>query len=295
MNKPLLDNLTRFSYKSLPFFLGFTTILVSSIVLFILFFLALEAAPVLNIGMLKNLFLHKEWYPLESIYGFLPILLGSLLVAVGAVVIAFPLGVFTAFFIRFFCPPWLSKLTSTLMEILAGIPSVVFGLWGLVQLVPWIQTIQSPGTSLLSASVVLSLMVLPTITLVIGSHLQNIPKSVYKNAMALGMSKEHTVKHIIWPMTLPAVGVGIVLSFGRAIGETMAVLMVAGNVVQIPGSVFDSVRTLTSNIALEMAYAMNEHRAALFFGGLLLGLSLFIMTFFIHSKVHLTSPIRRTH
>lgn len=157
-----------------------------------------------------------------------------------------------------------------MVALLAGIPSVVFGLWGLKTVVPLISEWQPPGTSALAAMVVLALMVLPTITLTSEAAIASIPKSWLLGAQALGLCRSSIIIGVALPAAKSGIFNGILLAMARAMGETMAVMMVAGNVVQVPGSVFDSVRVLTANIALEMAYATGEHRASLFASGLLL-------------------------
>ncbi len=157
-----------------------------------------------------------------------------------------------------------------LIELLAGIPSVVFGLWGLTVLVPVITRIEPPGASLLAASLVLALMILPTIELISSSALASVPNHHYLGARALGLSKEQAIWKVVMPSALSGVCAGTILGVARAAGETMAVMMVAGNVVQIPDSLFQPVRTLSANIALEVAYAVDLHRASLFASGLIM-------------------------
>jgi len=162
--------------------------------------------------------------------------------------------------------------------LLAGIPSVVFGFWGLTTLVPLINQLHPPGASLLAAILVLTLMILPTITLTAYSALMAVPVEFLRNAAALGLSRWGMIHGVAFPAARAGIVAGIILAMGRAIGETMAVLMVAGNVVQYPDGLFDPIRTLASNIVLEMAYAMGDHRAMLFVSGLLLMLMLMMLS-----------------
>ena len=180
------------------------------------------------------------------------------------------LGILSAIFCQYVAPPTTAKTYRKLVELLAGIPSVVYGFWGLVVITPIIAQWQAPGASLCAAILILALMVLPTIALMTDAALANVPKSYIDTAASLGLSPYTTVVNIVMPVAKRGIITALLLATGRAIGETMAVLMVAGNVVQIPTSIFDPIRTLTANIALEMAYAMNDHRAALFASALIL-------------------------
>lgn len=156
------------------------------------------------------------------------------------------------------------------MELLAGIPSVVYGLLGIVVLVPLINQLQSPGASLLAAMLTLALMILPMVVVIVEADFQKIPRPYLLGAEALGFTRWTTIKSIIFPATSGGIFAGIILQTGRAVGETMAVMMVCGNIVQVPNSLFDPMRTLSANIALEMAYATGNHRSALFLSGLIL-------------------------
>ncbi len=238
------------------------------IVILIVAFLVLETLPILREVRFTRFFTDSSWNPAEGLYNLTPMLWGTLLVMLGSVLIATPLGIISAIFCQYYAPPMVASLYRRLIELLAGIPSVVYGFWGLVVLVPLINRLHPPGTSLLAGIAILSLMVLPTITLVAEASLAKVPQTYLLGAASLGISRWG----IIWGVALPAAKsglfTGVILEVGRAIGETMAVLMVCGNVVQVPDSIFDPVRTLTANIALEMAYALGNHRSALFVSGL---------------------------
>lgn len=240
------------------------------IILLILGFLLGQSGEILSRLGLGRFFSDAAWYPTSGQYNLLPMLWGSLFVTWGAVAIVVPLGLFSAIFCQYFAPPMLAKGYRRMVELLAGIPSVVYGFWGLVTLVPMIAKWQPPGASLLAGMIVLGLMILPTIALVAESSLANVPVVYLRGAAALGLNQWA----IVWGVAIPAARAGlmtgVILATGRAIGETMAVLMVCGNVVQVPNSLFAPVRTLTANIALEMAYATNDHRSALFVTGLVL-------------------------
>ena len=244
--------------------------LAGSIVLLILSFLVIEALPVLfHVGWEPFLF-DSSWHPPEGLYYLVPMVWGTLLATTGAVVFATIMGISSALFCHYYAPPLLALFYRKFIELLSGIPSVVFGFWGLMVLVPLIASFHPPGPSLLAGVVILTLMILPTIVLVADTSLANVPREHLQGAAALGLQRWAIIRHVVLPTAKSGLFTGILLQTGRAIGETMAILMVAGNVVQTPGSIFDPIRTLTANIALEMAYAVGDHRSALFLSGLLL-------------------------
>ncbi|MEA5507351.1 phosphate ABC transporter permease subunit PstC [Halotia wernerae UHCC 0503] len=245
-------------------------LLTGIIVILITVFLLLEALPVLRqIGWLRFIS-DPSWYPAQGLYNLMPMLWGSLFVTIGSVLFAAPLGIGSAIFCQYYAPLPIAKFYRQLINLLAGIPSVVYGFWGLVVLVPLIGKLQAPGTSLLAGIAILTLMILPTIALTAEASFAEVPNEYLQGAAALGISRWTTIQGIVFPAAKSGLFTGLILGTGRAIGETMAVLMVCGNVVQIPKSLFDPVRTLTANIALEMAYATGNHRSALFVSGLLL-------------------------
>ena len=208
-------------------------------------------------------------------YNLAPMLSGTLYAAGGALLLAIPLGIASALFITYYAPPHGASIYQRLVELLAGIPSVVYGFWGLTTLVPLINQLHPPGASLLAGILVLTLMILPTVALTAHAALLAVPADYLRGAAALGMSRWGMIQGIVLPSAKMGIVAGIILAAGRAIGETMAVLMVTGNVVQHAASLFDPIRTLAANIALEMPYAMGDHRAALFVSGLTL--MLFVM------------------
>ncbi len=245
-------------------------IVTGAMLLLIVFFLVRESMPVITqIGWLRFI-TDPNWYPLENLFGIIPMLWASLAASIGAICIAAPLGVALGIFQVFYATPAIARFFQLAIALLAGIPSVVFGLWGLTVLVPIIAAWQPPGTSLLAGIVILALMILPTVALTCASALTAVPVTWLHAANALGMSTTGKVLGVALPAARQGIISGVLLAIARALGETMAVLMVAGNVVQTPGSVFDSVRVLTANIALEMAYASGSHRSALFVCGLIL-------------------------
>ncbi|MBE9205603.1 phosphate ABC transporter permease subunit PstC [Nostoc sp. LEGE 06077] len=240
------------------------------IVILITIFLLLEALPILREVGWWRFMSDRSWNPVQGLYNLLPMLWGSLLVTLGSVLFAAPLGIGSAIFCQYYAPPVVGGLYRQLINLLAGIPSVVYGFWGLVVLVPLIGKLQPPGTSLLAGIAILTLMILPTIALTAEASFSEVPNEYLQGAAALGISHWATIRSVVVPAAKSGLFTGLILGTGRAIGETMAVLMVCGNVVQTPTSIFDPVRTLTANIALEMAYATGNHRAALFVSGLLL-------------------------
>jgi phosphate transport system permease protein len=230
-------------------------------------------------------FVPVAWHPLEGQFGLAAMLAATLAVTAGAVLLAAPLGLASALFACFYAPPGLVGAYRGLFALLAGIPSVVYGFWGLTVLVPLIARWQPPGASLFAACVILALMILPTVALLAAAALASVPKSLLDGAAALGMSRRTTLLRMAIPAARRGIAGGVLLGAVRALGETMAVLMVAGNVVQLPAGMFDPVRTLTANIALEMAYATGTHRAGLFVSGLALACMVLALAWFAaHSE-----------
>ena len=243
----------------------------------ILVFVTIESMPVLNHTKLTAFFTDSSWHPKENLFNLVPMIFGSILSSIGAIVIAAPLGILSAIFCSYYAPLPVAWSYRRMIELLSGIPSVVYGLWGLTVLVPLVGDRFPPGAGLLSGIIILSIMILPTMALTADASFSAVPKQYLNAAAALGLSKSRTVFEVIIPFAKPALLTGLILQAGRALGETMAILMVAGNVVQIPTSIFSPVRTLTANIALEMAYADDNHRSALFFSGLILIITLLVL------------------
>ena len=243
----------------------------------VLAFLLREAWPLLNDAGFVRLFTDASWHPLEGQFGLTPMLLATLAAALGAVLLATPFGVAMAIFQQFYASRALASLSRGLLGLLAGIPSVVFGLWGLTTLVPFIARWQPPGASLLAAILILTLMILPTVALTSAAALRAVPAPLLHSAAALGLTRKGVIGGVAIPAAHHGILGGMLLACARALGETMAVLMVAGNVVQNPSGLFEPVRVLTANIALGMAYATGTHRAGLFASGLLLTLLVLLL------------------
>ena len=216
------------------------------------------------------------WKPNNDIYGILPMIVGSLYVTAGAIIFGVPIGILTAVFMAFYCPKQIYKPLKTATELLAGIPSVVYGFFGLVVLVPVVRQIGRDlgfggnGSSMLTASLLLGMMILPTIIGLTESSLRAVPTQYYEGAVALGATHERAIFRVVLPAAKSGTVAAIVLGVGRAIGETMAVIMVAGNQTWMPRGIFRGVRTMTANIVIEMGYATGLHREALIATGVVL-------------------------
>jgi len=244
--------------------------IVGTIVLFIIGFLVLESLPVFRkVGVLPFL-RDTSWNPLQGVYSLTPMLVSTLLVVAGAVLLAAPIGILSALFCHYYAPKPVANLYRRLLEIMSGIPGVVYGFWGLVVLVPLINRLHPPGTSLLAGILLLALLITPTIALIADASLAGVPPEYLQGAVALSLSRWGTIREIVLPAARSGLFTSIILGTGRAIGETIIVLMVCGNIVQIPSSLFEPIRTLPANIALEMDFALGDHRSALFVCGLLL-------------------------
>ena len=234
-----------------------------AVVLICVFLFANGIPAIGKIGVFKFL-LGTKWKPGNDSYGILPMILGSLSVTAGAIIIGVPIGLLTAVFRAKFGPKGLYKILKPATELMAGVPSVVYGFFGLVVLVPLVQNIFGvAGNTMLTASVLLGIMILPTIIGVSESAIRAVPASYYEGSLALGASHERSVFFATLPAARSGILAGVVLGIGRAIGETMAVVMVAGNKARMPQGLLDGVRTMTANIVMEMGYATDLHREAL--------------------------------
>ncbi len=240
-------------------------------VLLICLFLFVNGIPAIQkIGIADFLF-GTKWKPGNDLYGIFPMILGSFYVTAGAVILGVPVGLMTAVFLSKFCPEWLHKILKPAIDLLAGIPSVVYGFFGLMVIVPAVRNVfGGNGSSILTASILLGMMILPTIISVSESALNAVPQSFYEGSRALGATHERSVFKTMLPAAKSGIMAGIILGIGRAIGETMAVIMVAGNQARIPDSILKGIRTLTANIVIEMGYATDLHREALIATGVVL-------------------------
>ena len=252
----------------------FTTACISILAVgLICFFLFANGMPAIKeIGVIQFIF-GKTWRPGNGDFGILPMIVGSLYVTAGAIIIGVPVGILTAVFLARFCPERIYPVVKAGVELMAGIPSVVYGFFGLVVLVPFVRNfIGGKGYSILTASILLGIMILPTIVNVSESAIRAVPKSYYEGSLALGATHERSVYRMVVPAAKSGIFAGVILGIGRAIGETMAVIMVAGNmpVLRAPNELLKGVCTLTANIVIEMGYAQDLHRQALIATGVVL-------------------------
>ena len=236
-------------------------------------FLFANGIPAINTIGWPEFLLGLEWSPSDTppLFGIFPMILGSVYITAGAIVVGVPVGILTAVFLAKVCPRPLYKAIKPTVGLLAGIPSVVYGFFGVVVLVPLVRELfGGNGSSILTASVLLGIMILPTIISISESAIRAVPEELYDGAVALGASHERAVFAVILPAARSGIMASVVLGIGRAIGETMAVIMVAGNQARVPGGILQGVRTLTANIVIEMGYAAELHREALIATGVVL-------------------------
>ena len=236
---------------------------IAAVVLICVFLFASGIPTMQTVGLGKFLF-GMTWAPGQGLYGIFPMIVASIIVTAGAIVFGVPLGLLCAVFLARFCPQRLYRVLKPAAELLAGIPSIVYGFFGLVVIVPLMQSLfGGSGKGMLTASIMLGIMILPTIISVSESALRAVPESYYEGALGLGATHERAVFCACLPAAESGILAGIILGVGRAIGETMAVQMVAGNQPVIPTNPLSGVRTLTANIVMEMGYATDLHREAL--------------------------------
>lgn len=254
-------------------------------------FLFANGIPAMKeIGFVKFL-TGTKWRPSNDIYGIFPMIMGSIYVTAGAILIGVPVGILTSVFMAKYCPKKIYPVLKGATELMAGIPSVIYGFFGLVVLVPIIRDIgrtlkradliekAGNGNSLLTASLLLAMMILPTIIGVTESAIRAVPSHYYEGSLALGATHEQSIFKVVLPAAKSGVIAGVVLGIGRAIGETMAVIMIAGNQPRLPESMLEGVRTMTANIVIEMGYAAGLHREALVATGVVLFVFILIINF----------------
>ena len=248
------------------------------IILLIILFVLIQGFPsIQNIGFFNMLF-GTTWNPDANQYGILPMVVGSLGITALALLFAVPLSLLCSIFMAEVAPKTMRRFLKPVIETLAGIPSVVYGFFGLVVLVPIMRVyFGGSGFSMLTASLILTVMIMPTIISISEDSLRTVPHEYKEASMALGATHWQTIKNVVFPAAIPGIITAIILGMGRAIGETLAVIMVAGNVAQFPGSILDPVRALTSNIAIEMGYATGIHYSALFATAIILFLIIMIL------------------
>lgn len=253
-------------------FIFFTGALFSVLAVFLIcLFLFLNAIPTIaEIGPLDFL-LGTKWKPGNDLYGIFPMILGSVYVTGLSILFGVPLGILSAVYMAFFCNKRVYKFLRPAVELLAGIPSIVYGFFGLMVIVPFMQSLfGGSGKSMLTAGILLSLMILPTIVTVSENSLRAVDPALLSGALSLGDTKEVAVFRVIIPAASSGILSSVILGIGRSIGETMAVIMIAGNQAVMPSSLLKGVRTMTANIVLEMGYATDLHREALIATGAVL-------------------------
>jgi len=250
---------------------------ISALVL-ITVFIIIKGAPIFwEVGPINFIF-GMDWAPSRGAYGIFPMIVGSLTVTIGAVILGVPVGICGAVFLAEFAPPQMSNIFRPAIQLLAGIPSVVYGFWGLIFIVPAVRDyIGGPGLSILTGSVILGIMILPTVISITEVSILALPKQYKEGALALGLTHWQTIYSVMLPAAKSGIVAAIILGIGRAVGETMAVIMVLGNAVAVPHSILDPVRTLTTNIGIEMGYASGEHQQALFATGIVLFIAIMIL------------------
>lgn len=248
---------------------------IAAVVLICIFLFANGLPAIREIGIVQFLS-GTKWNPSNDVYGILPMIAGSLYVTAGAILFGVPVGILTSVFMTYYCPKKIYRPLKSATELLAGIPSVVYGFFGMIVLVPAIYKfermihVSGKGNSILTASLLLGIMILPSIIGVAESAFRAVPQSYYEVSLAMGATKERTIFKVMLPAASSGVLAGVVLGIGRAIGETMAVVMIAGNQPRMPQTIFKGVRTMTSNIVMEMGYATGLHREALIATGVVL-------------------------
>lgn len=249
-------------FKSL-FFLCAIMAIVS--ILLICVFIFRGGIPFIAKYGLGNFLFGSDWSPSNqpASYGILPMMVGSLMITLGAIVLGVPVGIFTSVFMVYYCPKKLYPFLKSAVNLMAAVPSIVYGFFGLQLLVPWVRTIAGNGMSVFTASILLGIMILPTVISLSESAIRTVPQAYYTGSLALGASHERSIFSAVLPAAKSGILSAVILGIGRAIGETMAVILVAGNQPLIPEDIFSGTRTMTTNIVLEMAYASGEHRDAL--------------------------------
>ena len=249
-----------------------------SALILITFFIIIQGAPIIaKVGIVDFVF-GKTWAPSKGEYGIFPFVVGTVLVTLGAAILGVPVGICCSIFLSEYAPPFIRNLFRPAVQLLSGIPSVVFGFWGLIFIVPLIRNnLGGPGLSILAGSIILAIMILPTVISISEVSILALPKEYKEGALALGLTHWQAIKSVILPSASSGIVAAIILGIGRAVGETMAVIMILGNAVAMPESILDPVRTLTTNIGIEMGYASGEHREALFATGIILFIIIMIL------------------
>jgi phosphate transport system permease protein len=272
------NNMKKFKEKlsgRVFFVLALSTI--SALVLITVFIFVNGMPLIAEVGLFNFIF-GMSWAPEQGQFGIFPMIVGTVSVTLGAALLGIPVGICCSIFMAEFAPAMMKNIFRPAIQLLAGIPSVVYGFWGLIFIVPAISThLGGVGMSILAGSIILAIMILPTIISISEVSLLALPRTYKEGALALGMTHWQTIRHVQLPAAKSGIVAGVILGIGRAVGETMVVIMVLGNSVALPESILDSVRTLTTNIGLEMGYAAGRHRQALFATGIVLFVIIMIL------------------
>lgn len=273
-------------------FLLSACVAVISVAVISIFIFTKGTPAIMEIGV-SEFILGKVWNPSGNIYGIFPMIIATIFATIGSIAIGVPIGIFTAVFIAEIAPKWIADIVRPAVELLAGIPSVVYGFFGLIVIVPLINNLQRSltgrsmgGNSLLAACIILGVMILPTIINISVTAIKAVPRTYKEASLAMGASHIQTIFKVVLPAAKSGIMAATVLGIGRAVGETMAVILVAGNTPSMPGSIFDSVRPLTANIALEMAYASGLHQEALFATGVVLFIFIMILNIILNAFMY---------
>ena len=241
-------------------------------------FILVEGAPLIAEAGVLNFIFGMKWAPSQNVYGIFPMIAGSVSVTLGAAILGVPIGICCSIFLSEFAPVKLRNIFRPAIQLLAGIPSVVYGFWGLIFIVPFIREyLGGPGLSILAGSIILAIMILPTVISISEVSLLALPRQYKEGALALGLTQWQSIYSVQMPAAKSGIVAAVILGIGRAVGETMAAIMVLGNAVAVPSSILDPVRTLTTNIGIEMGYASGKHRQALFATGIMLFLIIMII------------------
>jgi phosphate transport system permease protein len=242
-----------------------------SILALIAFFIFEQGLPLIWKVGLNSFLLGDRWFPSKESFGIFPMIVGSFWVTLGSLIVGVPLGVACAIFLCELIPSTIAMFLRPMIQLLAAIPSVIFGFWGLIVLVPLIRDyLGGPGLSILAGSLVLGIMILPTIISISEDSLRALPRTYKEGALSLGATHWQTIWRVLVPAARSGIVASVILGMGRAVGETMAMIMILGNAAQLPDSILSSARTLTTNIGIEMGYATGDHRQALFATGVVL-------------------------
>jgi phosphate transport system permease protein len=256
-----------------------------AVIILITYFILKEGFPLIKKTGILHFVGGHIWHPLDGSFGLLPMIAGSIYVTLGSLILGVPLGLFTAVFLAEIAPKKAAEIFKPCIHLLAGIPSVIYGFYGLIVLVPLLRRyFGPPGFSITAASIILAIMILPTIINISEDAIRSVPKEYKEGSLALGATHWYTVRFVIIPAARSGIITSVILGMGRALGETMAVIMVAGNVAAFPKSIFDPVRTLTGNIAIEMGYAVGDHQRALFVTGAILFIMIMVLNFMVNLR-----------